>query len=145
MPKIKLIDFNLHLSYTENIFLTKKIMNYTKWLDNFMNAWKNRNVDAVMKTISKNCKYYETVFENPHTTTEDIRKLWEIVPTNQRNIEFEYEIILSNDEFCIVNFLVKRTLIPSGIIQDIDGIFQISLDENGLCTFFKQWRSVKES
>ena len=119
-------------------------MDYDKWIEDFMNAWKNRDVNAVMKTISKKCKYYENVFNDPCPNFEDIRKLWEIVPINQKDIEFEYKIILSNDEFCIVNFFVKRTLAPSDIVQNIDGIFQISLDADGLCTFFKQWRSVKE-
>lgn len=120
-------------------------MDYNKWIKDFMNAWKNQDVEAVMKTISKNCKYYETVFNEPCSSFEDIRKLWEVVPTNQKDIEYEYKIILENDKFCIVNFFVKRTLVPSGVIQDIDGIFQISLDENRLCSFFKQWRSVKEN
>jgi len=119
-------------------------MNYNKWVNDFMTAWKKQDVGVVMKTISKNCKYYETVFDEPCSSFEDIRKLWEVIPKNQKNIEFDFKIILSNDEFCIVNFFVNRTLIPSGIVQNINGIFQISLDENGLCSFFKQWRSIKE-
>ena len=119
-------------------------MDYNKWIHDFMNAWKNQDVEAVMKTISKNCQYYENVFDEPCSSFEDIRKLWEVVPTNQKDMEYDYKIILENDEFCIVNFFVKRKLVPSGVVQDIDGIFQISLDENGLCSFFKQWRSVKE-
>lgn len=27
--------------------------------------------------------------------------------------------------------------------QEIDGIFQISLNKEGKCTFFKQWRFTK--
>ena len=119
-------------------------MDYNKWIKDFMTAWKEKDVEAVMRTISKNCKYYETVFDESCSSFDDIRKLWEVVPTNQKDIEYNYKIILKNDEFCIVNFFVKRTLIPSGVVQNIDGIFQISLDENGLCSFFKQWRSVKE-
>ena len=118
-------------------------MNYNKWIKDFMSAWKEQDVEAVMKTISKNCKYYETVFNEPCSSFEDIKKLWEVVPTNQKDVEYDYKIMLSNDEYCIVNFFIKRTLVPSGVVQDIDGIFQISLDENGLCSFFKQWRSVK--
>jgi hypothetical protein len=97
-----------------------------------------------MKTISEDCEYYETVFDKPCEDFNSIRKLWEVVPTNQKDIEYNYKIISENDEFCIINFFVKRTLIPSGTIVEMDGIFQVSLDENGLCNFFKQWRSVKE-
>lgn len=118
-------------------------MDYNKWIKNFMDAWKNQDVEAVMKTISKDCKYYETVFDNPCSSLEDIKKLWEVVPANQKDIEYNYKIVAENDEFCIINFFMKRTLVPSGVVQNIDGIFQISLDKNGLCSFFKQWRSIK--
>ena len=109
-----------------------------------MSAWKEKNVEAVMKMISKNCEYYETVFDEPCSNFGEIRKLWEVIPANQKDVEYDYKIILENNEFCIVNFFVKRTLVPSGVVQNIDGIFQISLDDDGLCSFFKQWRSVKE-
>lgn len=120
------------------------MIDYKKWIDNFMNAWKDKNVEGVMKTISKDCKYFETVFDEPCSNIDEIKKLWEVVPKNQKDIEYDYEIILEDKNFCIVNFTIKRTLVPAGVIQDIDGVFQISLDENGQCSFFKQWRSVKE-
>ena len=107
-------------------------MNYKKWIDDFMIAWKERNVEAVMKAISRDCRYYENVFDEPCSEFADIRKLWEVVPTNQKDIEYSYEIILKNEKFCIVNFLVKRTLVPSNVVQNINGIFQVSLNENGL-------------
>jgi phenylacetate-coenzyme A ligase PaaK-like adenylate-forming protein len=95
-------------------------MDYNKWIKDFMNAWKEKNVENVIKTISKNCKYYETVFDKPCSSFEDIKKLWEVVPINQKNIEYDYKIILENDKFCIINFFIKRTLVPSGVIQNID-------------------------
>ncbi len=109
-----------------------------------MDAWKNRDVDSVMNTIARNCEYYESVFDEPCSDFNEIRKLWEVIPVNQKNIEYDYKIILGNEKFCIVNFFLKRTLVPSGVEQYIDGILQISLDEKGLCKFFKQWRSIKE-
>jgi len=119
-------------------------MNYKKWTEKFMDAWKARDIDAVMDLISKECKYYETVFEKPCESYDKIKELWKVVPTNQKDISYKYEIISEGDKFAIVNFFVRRTLVPSGTVQNINGIFQISLDKDGLCTFFKQWRSVKE-
>ena len=118
-------------------------MDYNKWIENFMSGWKERDVEAVMKTISENCEYYESVFDKPCSSFSDIRKLWEVVPTNQKDIEYSYNIISEDDSSCIINVFVKRTLIPSGVVQNIDGIFQVSLDENGLCSFFKQWTIKK--
>jgi len=119
-------------------------MEYEKWIDDFMSAWKTRDVEVVMETIAQDCEYYETVFDRPCETFDDIKKLWKVVPTNQSDIEYSYKILAQDNESCIVNFFVTRKLLPSGVIQDVDGIFQISVDENNKCTFFKQWRSSKE-
>lgn len=117
---------------------------YDQWISKFMTAWKDRDVTSVVKLISPDCQYYENVFKKPCNNLKDIEKLWLVVPSNQKNIKFSYHIIASNKNFCIINFLLKRTLIPQNTIQDINGIFQISLNQNGQCTFFKQWRATKE-
>lgn len=118
-------------------------MKYNNWIKSFMDGWKNRDVEAVMKTISKDCKYYESVFEEPCSNLNAIKKLWEVVPTNQKDIEYTYEILSENDNFCLINIKVERTVLPSEVRQKINGIFQVSLDKDGLCSYFKQW-TVKD-
>jgi len=118
--------------------------NYKLWLDSFMYAWQQRDVETIMNIISKHCIYFETVFDTPCSSFDNIKKLWEVVPKNQKNIEYNYEILIENDKLCIVNFFVKRMLIPSEVKQQINGIFQIPLDEDNKCCFFKQWRAIKK-
>lgn len=96
---------------------------FNKWLNKLGGAWIGRNPKAAACLFAKNCVYYESVFEMPFKTRKDILKLWLEVPKNQK---------------------VKRALVPSNERQLIDGIFQISLNNKGLCTFFKQWRSIKK-
>ena len=69
--------------------------------------------------------------------------LWNVVADNQKNIDYKYEIILFDDKTCIVNWQMTRTMTSDDSRQEIDGIFQISLNEEGLCTFFKQWRFTR--
>lgn len=38
-----------------------------------------------------------------------------------------------------------NTLLQNNKTQKIDGIFQISLNSDEKCTYFKQWRYVKEN
>jgi hypothetical protein len=94
--------------------------------------------------FSKDCKYYEFAYGKPCKSWNDILKLWSVVPKNQKDVTFDFEILAVSDNTCIVNWGVSRTLIPSEKKQFIDGIFQISLNKEGLCNFFKQWRTVKE-
>lgn len=70
--------------------------------------------------------------------------LWDVVADNQKDINYQYKILSYNEEICIVNFWMTRTMISTGKRQEIDGIFQISLNDNLKCTFFKQWRFTRE-
>lgn len=116
---------------------------YDTWMEAFMQAWKDRDVDAVMETIASDCAYYESVFEQPREDNEAIRALWEVVPENQEDIDYDYELICSDDEHAVFNWKLTRTLLPSNEKQVIDGIFEVSVNDENKCTFFKQWRSVQ--
>ena len=117
---------------------------FKTWLNKFGKAWCDKNVDQVITLFNPdNVAYYESVFNPPVSSINEIKKLWEVVPVNQKNISFDYKIILCSETEVIVNWKVSRFFIPTNENQNIDGIFQISLDQNGLCTFFKQWRMTK--
>jgi len=66
------------------------------------------------------------------------------VPDNQKDIEYSYEILAENEDNGIVHFRLARTTLPDEHRLEMDGIFQISLDEEGRCTLFRQWRTVRE-
>ena len=117
---------------------------YESWFKKFGKAWSNRNSEAAASLFAKNCKYYESVFEAPCKSWNDILNLWLIIPKNQKNITFDFKLLGVYDNICIANWRVARTLLPKNKKQLIDGIFQVSLNEKGLCTFFKQWRTIKK-
>lgn len=116
---------------------------FEAWLKKHGKAWSGRNPEEAASLFSKDCRYYESVFEEPCKSWDGILKLWLVVPKNQKNVTFDFEIIAVSDELGIANWRVTRTLLPSGEKQLIDGIYKISLNEQGLCNYFKQWRAVK--
>ena len=85
----------------------------------------------------------ESVFEEPCKSWNDILRVWSVVPHNQKDVTFDFDILSVSDNVGIANWKVTRTLLPSNEKQFIDGIFQVSLNKHGLCTYFKQWRAVK--
>ena len=113
-------------------------------MDAFMEGWKNRDVERVMSTIAEDCAYYETVFDKPCLDIHAIRRLWEVAPEYQKDIEYSYEILAENEKCGIIHFRLTRTVLATGNRVEMDGIFQVSLDEAGRCTYFKQWLSVRE-
>lgn len=61
----------------------------------------------------------------------------------QKDIEYTYQIVACNEETCIINWQMTRIMTKTNTKQEIDGIFQVSLNDNGKCILFKQWRFTR--
>lgn len=117
---------------------------FEAWFRKLGNAWAKRDPNAAASLFARDCKYYESVLEKPCKSWNDILNLWLVVRKNQKDVKFNFKLLSTSGNTAIANWKVARTLIPSGEKQLIDGIFQISLNDKGLCTFVKQWRTVKK-
>ena len=115
---------------------------FDDWLSRLGKAWSERNPQAAAELFSKDCKYYENVFDEPCKSWDDILNLWSVVPENQKDVTFEHNILCVSDNTGIANWRVTRILLPSNKQQHINGIFQVSLNEQGLCTYFKQYNPL---
>ncbi len=116
---------------------------YNKWINDFMLSWKNLESDKTISLLSEEVEYYENPIDKACGTFDEVKELWDVVDTNQKDISYKYEIICYDDNNCIVNWQMQRLFIPTNEIQEIDGIFQISLTDEGLCKYFKQWRFTR--
>lgn len=116
---------------------------FESWLKRLGKAWSDLDPEAAASLFSKDCQYYESPLEEPCKSWGAILKLWLAVPTNQKDVSFEFKVLSVADGICISNWKVARTLVPGNRKQVIDGIFQFSLDQKGLCDYLKQWRAAK--
>ncbi len=121
--------------------LDKKDVNH--WAKKFLGAWADLDPDAALLTLSKNIEYYESPFSPPCESWEKVKSLWEVVPNNQKNITYRYEVVMVEEGLGLIHWRLERTLLPSGERQKIDGVFLVKLNQDGLCTMFKQWRMVE--
>ena len=71
--------------------------------------------------------------------------MWKVVPENQKDITYNGEILFENEDSCIYHFTMTRTMVNTGKVQNIDGIFEIKLNEQNDLIYFKQWRFTKEN
>lgn len=116
---------------------------YDEWVSEFMESWKNLDWKRTLKTLSKDVEYYENPIDEPCKNFEEVVNLWNVVADNQKDINYKYEIIAYNENVCIVNWQMTRVLTNGNIEQNIDGIFEVALNEEGKCILFKQWRYTK--
>jgi len=117
---------------------------FYEWGEKFGSAWSRLDVEGALAMLSKDVEYYESNFSPACSSWEEVVKLWEVVPRNQKNVVFNHEVIVVEGDFGCIRWQVSRDLISTGKHQKIDGIFIIQLNSKGLCTIFRQWRSVVE-
>ena len=118
---------------------------YEKWTKEFMESWKELDWKRTLETLDKNVEYYENPIDKPCQNFEEVTNLWNVVEENQKDISYEFEIISYDENTCIINWQMNRTMTKTGAKQKIDGIFLVSINDEGKCTYFKQWRFTRES
>lgn len=116
---------------------------YNKWTKEFMDSWKELDWKRTLNILDKDVKYYENPIDAPCASFEDVINLWNVVADNQKDIDYKFEIVSYSEDTCIINWQMTRTMTSNNVKQEIDGIFQISLNEEGKCTYFKQWRFTR--
>lgn len=117
---------------------------YDIWTKEFMESWKELDYERTLKTLDENVEYYENPIDEACSNFDEVVNLWNVVADNQKDIEYKYEIVSYNDDVCIINWQMKRTMTSSNIRQEIDGIFKVAVNDEGKCTYFKQWRFTRE-
>jgi hypothetical protein len=118
-------------------------MKFNEWFKKLGKAWCELDPEKAIALFSKDVEYYESVFEKPCENWDKVYELWKVIPENQKDVTFEFKIVAEKDNLAVANWKVNRTFNDKK--QKIDGIFIIKLNEEGLCNYFKQWRSTNET
>lgn len=123
--------------------MKRLIEKYNDWTKEFMESWKNLDWRRTLETLDKDVAYYENPIDKPCTSFDEVIALWNVVADNQKDILYKYQIISYNEDICIINWQMTRTITKTNQIQEIDGIFEVSVNDDGKCTYFKQWRFTR--
>ena len=116
---------------------------YETWTKEFMDSWKSLDWERTLETLDKNVEYYENPIDNPCKDFNEVTTLWNVVADNQKDISYTFDIVCYDEKYAIINWQMIRTMTQTDTKQEIDGIFQISINEEGKCTYFKQWRFTR--
>ena len=121
----------------------RQLPQFDSWLKNLGKAWMEKDMDLIAAICAKNVKYYETPFGKPYTSPAAVKKLWQEVPNNQKDIKFKYDILAVTVTMGIVHWHAEYKRIKNNEKVILDGIFQVKLNHQGLCTEFHQLWVVK--
>lgn len=114
------------------------------WVTNFLKAWAEKNIEAVLGLLADQFEYYETPFDEPLREKTQVAELWKTVPENQTDIFLSYETLAVTDNYGL--FRVSGSFVKKNINKRVkmDAVYLVAVDERGLCTKFRQWYEGKE-
>lgn len=88
---------------------------------------ENLDWKRTLELLDKDVKYYENPIDMPCKNFEEVEKLWKIIPDNQRDITYKFEIVAFNENTCIINWQMQT-------LEELISIFPaqdfFDLDEN---------------
>ena len=121
-----------------------RLTQFDSWLKQLGKAWVETTPEILGKICAPEVKYYETPFGKPYIGPEAVVKLWQNdVPNSQKDIKFKYDIVSFSMTVNIAHWSAEYTRIKDNQKVILDGIFQVALNKEGLCTEFHMWWVVK--
>lgn len=112
---------------------------FKSWLDAYGKAWESRDGKAATALYAQGGTYQVTPFVEPLRGRKAIFEYWSNVARTEENVQFGYEILVANRELNIARWSASFVIVPQGLKTKLDGIFVISLDEEGRCTSLREW------
>ena len=117
-------------------------LQFKNWLEKLINIWSTRNPNGVLDLVAEQFIWHDAPFDKPITTKEDLLREWQSI-LNHGEINVTYEILSIENNIGIAHWHATFTRLPSGGKAELDGIYKVTLDENGKCTEFHQWYNSK--
>jgi hypothetical protein len=111
------------------------------WLDAYGHAWEEQDSDAAAALFTDSGVYAWGPFSDPIRGVEAIRKAWATATQgNQHDIRFGYEILgTTADGRGIARWWASMLALPSRTPTRMEGIFLVTLAEDGRCELFREW------
>jgi hypothetical protein len=119
--------------------MSNDLVAFKSWLDAYGRAWESRNPEAATALYTDDGTYQVTPFLEPMRGQKAIFEYWAEVARTEENIRFGYEILVANPERNIARWSASFVRVPPGLQTKLDGIFLISLDEQGRCKSLQEW------
>jgi hypothetical protein len=119
--------------------MTKPLVAFELWLNAYGRAWESRDPEASAALFTETGTYQVTPFVEPMCGRQAILDYWEGVARTEEKISFSYEVLLASLDLNIAKWSSSFCIMPQGLQTELDGIFVISLDDEGRCKSLQEW------
>jgi hypothetical protein len=115
------------------------------WLDFYGRAWERRDVDAFVSCFADDAAYHWGPFGAPLRGHDEIHARADRAISQQSDVAFEHDpLAVTPDDRGIAWWGVTFAVPAAGIRTRIEGIFIVTLDDDGRCTEFREWWNERE-
>lgn len=114
-----------------------------QWLAGYERAWEARDASQAAALFTPDARYHEMPFDAPKAGRAGIAEYWTSVTADQRNVDFKSEVVAVTGNTGVARWSATLTSAASGTRVELDGVFVLTFDANGLCTELREWWHVR--
>ena len=115
----------------------------SEWLDAYRGAWETRDAVAAAALFTEDAVYQWGPFGRKLRGRVMIREAWAEAVEDQANISFGYEVLSATAQGGIVRWWCEMDAPSTQTHTELEGIFRLAFDEDGLCTSLEEWFNAK--
>lgn len=123
---------------------TLRFDHFDRWMTEYGRASIENDPFASAALFSLNARYYESPHSEPITGRDAIYAYWDKGAKNLRDKSASYEILAIRDNVGIARWQAVFTVIESGKRMELDCLFVVEFDDEGLCLVFREWWHIRE-
>jgi uncharacterized protein (TIGR02246 family) len=112
---------------------------FEAWLRGYETAWEKRDPQAAAELFTADAEYHWTPFDTPQRGRAEIAAVWDKAVSQQRDIDFRYEILAVNGANGIARWHTKLTAVPANTPVELDGILVATFGSSRQCQVFREW------
>ena len=111
-----------------------------RWLDTYGRAWERLDLDAFVGCFALDAVYQWGPWSEPLRGHDEIREKTAQAFSHQDDIHFGHEpLAITPDGRGIARWWVSMDVPAEGTVEEDEGIFLVTFDEEGRCTEFREW------
>jgi hypothetical protein len=114
------------------------------WMDAYTVAFDAQDSGAAAQLFTEDGTYQWGPFGKLLVGRDEIRREWDVHHDHDEVAEMTYEVIAVTPDVGVARWIASHTHEREGRRHRMDGVFVVTLTEDGLCDSFREWWNARE-
>jgi len=114
------------------------------WMDAYTVAFNAQDSESAAQLFTEDGTYQWGPFGKTLVGRDEIRDEWDAHSDPDEVAEMRYEVIAVTPEVGVARWLASHTVPRERRVHRMDGVFVVTLTDDGLCDSFREWWHSQE-